>query len=358
MHKIIYLLPFLLLSLNLIGQSDQHVVHLTAPKQLNNLGFEIAEVLDRRIDKSNIGFAQIEQSSKRVPAIFPEKFEPYIDRTLKELSNSTGEKITIIIHEFFVAEYTKAASTQAKFRIQMEFAKLVDGQLYSVGFSEQEIEGAGEYVEIRYGKMIMTGLKRCLKNFARTDWKTIEGERIDSNLEFNFDYTKTPKRGLYSSFAKMARNEPFMETGFVVRGTSSNLELKYHKFMLEDERRRTLKKRIMGFSYSNNIYIQASTYYHGSYFVRALLVGKYLYFEDRFSSDEVAGMMFGLVGRMATNSAKGIILDTENGFVVILSDHEMNELLKKYPSIKESYLQSKQKLADKKAAIEAINALY
>ena len=357
MSKIFFFITLFLASQILVAQTDQHVVPLSVPKQMSKLGFEIAEVLDRRIDKSNIGFAQIGDTNKRIPAVLPDNFETYITETLEKMVVSKGEKLTIIIHEFYIAEHTKLASTLARFRIQMEFAKSIEGKLYSVGYSEQVVEGIGENVEIRFGKFIMNGLKKCLTEFARSDWQEEQGELIEDTFDIKYDYTKIPKRGLYSSFAKMARNEPFMESDFIIKGTEGQRGVKYHRYYVEDKRGRRLKKRIFGFSYGNKFYLNASRYCHGSYYVRAKLVGKYIYFED-FQIDPLATALFGVIGTIASSKTIGIAVDTETGFLVVLNDHEMKELLKKYPEVEKTYLQSKQKYADKLEAMEAINKLY
>lgn len=354
MSRAFFILPLLLFAVNLVAQTEQHVVHLTVPKPLKKLGFEIAEVLDRRIDKSNIGFASIEISKRRVPAVVPDSFETYLTNTLRELVVSEGEKITILIHEFYVTEHTKGTATLGSFRVQMEFAKSLEGKLYSLGFSEEIIEGIGEFVETRYSEFIMKGLKKCLNDFARSDWREEQGELIDDTIDFKYDHTQIPKRGLYSSFAKMARNEPFMETDFVIKGTDGQRWVKYHKYYVEHDRTRKIRKRIFGFSYGNKIYINASAYCRGLYFVRAKLIGRYLYFEDLHTNPSTAAFF----ATNATTRPIGIVIDTESGFLVVLNDHELNEILNKYPEVKETYSQSKKKIADKRAAIEAINALY
>lgn len=354
MKKLSIALLFLFFSLHLLAQTGPHTIELTTPGQFDQLGFEVAEVLDKRIVKSNIGFVQKGMGNKRFAAVLPDSFEVYMTKMLRKIILSEGEPLTLIFHEFNVSEHTKAASELGTFRIQMEFAKNIEGQLYSIGYSEYEVEGKGLDVTRKHSLRIMQGILACIRDFAESGWQDKPGELIDENVVFDFDYSRAPKRGLYATFAKMCKNEPISKDTFTIM---RNEKSKYLKYWVVDKKKKKIKKRMMAFSNGEYIYLNASRYSYESHFTKSKFIGKYIYFEDRFS-DPMAGMLFGLSGMAVTNIAHAIILDTETGLVIALDDRELTKLLKKYPEVMKTYVASKQKLKDKEAAIRAINDTF
>ena len=98
-------------------------------------------------------------------------------------------------------------------------------------------------------------------------------------------------------------------------------------------------------------------YYYESHFVKAKFIGKYIYFEDRFS-DPMATVLFGLLGNAISSGPKPIILDTKTGLITILSQKNIERFLLHYPDTAFKYRISKKKMKDKEAAIIEINKLY
>ncbi len=67
---------------------------------------------------------------------------------------------------------------------------------------------------------------------------------------------------------------------------------------------------------------------------------------------------FGVIGAIASNSLRGIILDTETGLIHILDKTGTKNFLENYPEELEKYLSSEKKLADRRKAILSINKKY
>jgi hypothetical protein len=352
--KNIYIVTLLLFTINSFAQKKSHVVEINVENSLSQIDFRISKIIDNRLIKDNIGFAQKGMLNKRVPAILPDNFEPYLKTLFSKLLIPKKDSIELvaIIHEFNVSEQTKTFSEFGNFRIQIEFAKIKNEQLYSVGFVEHQIEEKGMDVTKKHSNRALEGIIYCLNEFNKNNWKNSEGELIElENNNLKFDYNSIPKPGLYSSFTKMSQNTPFLETGYKI---DKRAKKKYPKYFIFDEDGKKIKKRIMGFSDGENIYVNASRYSFESHYVKSKRIGKYIYFEDRFS-DPMAAVMFGLLGTVLSNTANGIILDTETGLVTILNYENLTKLLSEHQDILNEFKSSKKRLIDIENAIIALN---
>ena len=353
--KKLFVLIFCCLLSSVTAQKKSHILELEPVVLEEITQFTINKVIDKRLIKSNVGFAQKGLTNRRVPALLPDSFETYIKSILNKMipTCTNCDSLVAIFHEFNVSEHTKAMSELGTFRMQVEFARSQPDGLYSVGYVETQIEGKGLDVTKKHAERALEGIKYCLLEFNKSEWQKKKGEKIDTITQFKFDFTKIPKAGLYSSFSKMNKEEPFKTEGYEISHTKG----KYPKYFIKGNDGKRITNRVMGFSDGESVYLNASRYSYQSHFVKCKEMGKYMYFEDRFA-DPMAGVMFGLLGSALSNSAKPILLDTTTGLIIKLDDIGIRKFLEKYPNIKKEYYSSKRQIKDKAAAIKKINMLY
>ncbi len=344
-----------LLSYATQAQEATYIVKLK-PKKTLKADFTCAKIIDKRLVKTNIGFAQKGMMNTPAKAIFPDGFEPYMQRTMDKLLPKSEDKeaLVLIFHELNVSEKTTAFSEKGFCRIAIEFAREQEGQFYSLGFFDAEIQKGGMDVTKKHDDRILEGLAKCVKGFVESDWKNKAGELIEEEETFTYDFKAVPAEGIYASFGKMAKSESIPNVDYHIRTNKANK--RFLKFQVYEGKRKT-KKRVMYFSDGAHVYINATRYSYGSYFIRSKHLGRYIYFEDRFS-DPAAGMAFGLVGAAISTSTKSVILDTETGLVKVLRKADMTNFLKDYPEILKTYNASRKKLKDREAAIIAVNAQF
>ena len=74
--KNIYIVTLLLFTINSFAQKKSHVVEINVENSLSQIDFRISKIIDNRLIKDNIGFAQKGMLNKRVPAILPDNSLP------------------------------------------------------------------------------------------------------------------------------------------------------------------------------------------------------------------------------------------------------------------------------------------
>lgn len=346
----------LIFSLTSQAQKKPHIVELDIKKKLSISDFYISKVIDNRIIKSNIGYAQKGLTNKKVPALLPDSLENYLKQKLNLLlqKNDSSLPIVVVVDEFNVSEQTSAFSEKGRFRAQLQFAKEDNNKLYSLWYVEAEVESGGLDVTKKHDERIIKGLKKCIEEFSNSGWKDRKGELIEFESQTSFNYKKMPKSGLYSSFSQLSRNEPSIEKSYQIKMSKGK---KYPKYKVFDENGKKLNKKVMFISDGKNIYINAYRYSYDSHFVKSKIIGKYVYFEDRIS-DSGATVAFGLLGAAISNKARGIVLDTQNGLVYLLTKKNTLKILEPYPELKKKYLKSKKKDKITESIIKEINNIH
>ena len=95
-------------------------------------------------------------------------------------------------------------------------------------------------------------------------------------------------------------------------------------------------------------------------FIKSKHHGKFIYFSNKIPSNAPRGHFFGYSERsiVTTERKKAIILSTETGYVKVVGDRTLFNLLKPFPEIYKNYRRSKRKLADKEAAIVELNKKF
>ncbi|WP_422090908.1 hypothetical protein [Tenacibaculum ovolyticum] len=355
MKKILIFLIAIVFNTSVKAQKKTHVIELKIEKEQKVNDFYISKIIDNRLIKSNIGFVQKGLFNKRVVAVFPDSIQSYLNSKLYEIypKREGTAPITLIIHEFNISEQTKALSEKGIFRTQLEFAQEKSGKLYSLWYLESVVEGGGLDVTKKHGARIIKGITESLIEFSKSNWKDKKGELIELKSSIAFDYTHIPKPGLYSNFSKLAKNEPFLEDNYIFL-RKKNKKIEKFKLLNSDEKK--INKRVIFVSDGEDIFMHASRYSYDSHFIKSLLIGKYIYFEDRVS-DPAAAIAFGLIGAALSNTVRGVVLDTKTGLVHQLDKKNMLNILEPYPELKKKYLKTSKKNKFKKLAIQAINEL-
>lgn len=107
---------------------------------------------------------------------------------------------------------------------------------------------------------------------------------MEKFIETCLNSQKKSVKGLYASFSQLVRNEPFMVDSYEV-SFDDNSKKKPRYEVLEDNY--PSKRHIPYFSDGEHLYLHASNYHYGNYFIKALDYGKYIYFEDTYSNRKI-----------------------------------------------------------------------
>lgn len=357
----IQLLMFLLLGITstLFSQRKEHIVSLDQDFDRIVTNFRCVEVIDQRLIKTNIGFAQKGLANRKVLAQLDGPFEETVKNTVNRLmvSEENSKDLVFVFHDFNISERTSATKERGICQIEIEFAVKKDSAYYSLGAYSFSEEKGGMDVTKKHPEIILTCLMNVIGKFIDSEWDGTLGEKIDfSELEETaYNFKEIPQEGLYQSFNTLGRNKPMeaFEMEFLRLDEKSKLE----KYALNPVNKADKNKRVTFVSDGENLYMHGSRYSYQKTFVKAKHLGKFIYFEDRFSEPS-AGIAFGLIGYAATNKLRGIILDTTNGKVSLISDLIIKNCSKDYPEIYTMYKKSKMRLADQEKAIIQINEKY
>lgn len=354
MQRLLLIAVSILFIQSVFGQKKEHIIRFKKIDPISIQNYQITEIIDKRVIKDNVGFAQKGMANRKVLAKFSKPFKKHLLNVTQKLVNSSkGDSIVLLVHDFHVSEVTKAMSESGIFRYHLEFAKRIDRKLYSLWSTEGTIEESKLEVTNSHPKRILAGIKKALVEFDNNYPKELKGKLIDINKYYRFEYWNGFKKGLYSSFIKLAKNEPFQVEGYTVKAN----EGEFPKYFILDLAGKKIKKGVVYFSDGIDLYMHASRYCYHNHYTKSKMIGKYIYFEDHFP-EASAGLLFGAIGAAATLRGKGVILNTETGLVQELDEETFHNLASKYPDVYADYKQTKWKLADKKTAIQKINLLF
>lgn len=342
-----------------LQDSFEILLRPTPKHDLSGLNFYCNKVIDKRLIKGNIGIIQKGLFNEKQRAIFPLDFTDYLTGFLNVLLQRKIEKDSFIVlfHELRISEQTGATSELGVCRIQIEFVKEIDEEFISYGIFEREIKEKGIDVTLEHGDRILNALKDCILQFNTTEKKPKKTTKLTSSSDGNktVDFIKgiSPKRGLYPNFEMVLANKP-RNLDFTVRKSQAKEFTKYFMYNLQGEK---IKKQFLYYSDGKSIYVECSQYRSFSrYFVKAKHVGKYIYFEDKYS-DPLAGIAFGLLGSAISYVAHAFILDTTSGSILPLDNLLVSKLLvlNKQTKLMINFNKTKGKYKDREAAIIALN---
>ncbi len=356
------ILIFILLIMNLsLSAQKVHKISLTPKKSINDTDFSITKIIDNRVNKDNIGNVRKGMNNKNVSASFDKSFELEILFAMSKIVPRKKEhtEIGMLFHNFNITEIITNTKETGHCFIEMEFVQEIDSVLYSLGYFEVEVSNSGLDVTNSHGNRIVKALKQCVDEFRETDWRNNKSKFVfEEPKDAVFNYNEIPKKGMYQSFNKMALNEPYSEEDLTFETKSAKKFTHYYPKLADGK----LRRKTYFISDGKDVYIKASQYSYGKYFTKVLDKGRYYYFEDKVQDyNTAAAAAFGLAGALissASNTVKPYILDTDDGKIYTLSERKLSTLISKHPDIIKTYRQSKRKLADKKAAIIALNKTF
>ncbi|MEL6970173.1 MAG: hypothetical protein AAFZ63_08330 [Bacteroidota bacterium] len=358
MKNLVFSLFLVLTAVSLFGQNKRHEIRLKQPGHSISTDFSFNEILDKRFITDNVGYVQKGLTNRKVVADIKGGFNRTVSDFINEMINPRGdaEELSCIIHEFNVAELTTFTKESGICRISIEIARKIGSEYYSLGNFYAEIEEGKLDATGSHHKRISSALLNCITQFMHSEWKQQEGYLIDleSNSP-NCDLTTVPKAGLYASFNRICSGHTLDYNLNTLTPIDYKQAERYEHISSKDASQET--SRVMYISDGTDIYMHASRYSYNSYYVKAQAYGRFLYFEDYLSS---AGALAEAspITALVTTGTRGIVLDTTNGKIAVLTNNLLRELSQDYPDIYQVYLSSEQKRADKKQVILALNQAY
>ena len=351
MKKLI-LLCFIASSLTAFSQKKSYTVNIEKFEVLDSLNFNINNIIDNRPYKDNIGMAQKGAFNKRVIAVLPDNLDTYLQPVINKMVTKKPQKksFDIIVHDLAVSEYTGALKETGYCKLQLEFVK----DSLSFGIYNAMVQNNGMDVTKGHGKRIVKAFSECFKDFNKLGLQK-KGEFYSSKERLSYKFPEKLSKGTYISFIDVLRNKPDSLNNFTLKKVGSN---KLEQYVLKNAENKTFKKRKLLYSDGVNIYLHSSNYGFDNHYVKAKHVGRYIYFEDRYTDPAMATGMavaFGVVGVLASNVKHGIILDTQTGITTVLNPKTMEDLLKDQPELYAKYKKSKKNLLMKEIVIIELN---
>lgn len=359
MKHLITLIPFLLLFTSIHAQNKKSFfIDFQIEKAYFNSDFRCAQVIDKRLSKTNLGFAKVGLENKILPAKFPGDFSLYLEDKINNLFFGEKEKrdLVFIFHELMITEESFNHYEKGFAAMEIEIAEYRDSTLFSLGSFPYSVKENGSDVSRRHSNRLEECLINCIKQFYKSDWKNITGEPIDLNSENKYNTNQVPQRGLYLTFTNLIRENKMKDVeGYTVtKFTASN---KIDQFNIKKLNKEKIKK-VNFISTGGNILVRASLYSHNKHFIKAKHInGRYLYVEDKFSRPkQLAVIAFGSIpAEILSYRKKGIIIDSKTGSLYILTNKLVFELIKDYDEIYQEFKLTKRRLEDRERAIVQLN---
>jgi len=363
-----FLLSFLFIfsfSSFLLGQGKAHLITLNPTETLNAPSFYITKVIDQRANKESIGVVQKGMGNRQVRANFPADFSAHLLSTFNKIliPNKDRQGLQVIIHQLYISERTSAWSELATCELKLEFAKEVDGSLSSLGVFQNTVSGKGAEVTKKHGRHIVEGLVKSILQLKGTDWKNKEATPItavESNPSSDtpskvLDLNLIPKKGLYTSYNALLKNEPDLAIPYEVKLLKQTKKIEHFQVYHKGTKKRI--KGLFGFSDGINFCLSASQFAIAEHFVKPKMIGRYIYFEDTFvpKSAVAASAGFGLLGAAASKRQYGVALDSHTGITVVLTNGNMYKLLKPHPKLLQAYKKATKSMKATRYCMERVN---
>ncbi|QYA25056.1 hypothetical protein G3I01_05875 [Gramella sp. MT6] len=342
---------------NITAQEKMHLITLKPEADLN-FEFFVTEVQDARQNKGNIGVAQTGLMNKQVPANFSEDFSLHLKAYLNSIlpEKQSAQPLIVKVHKLYISERTAAMSELGSCEVSVEFLKSENGKLYSFGTFQSSVEGKGMDVTPKHDDRIKEAINNCINKFTSSNWQNSEIAQEPSEPEDKneFDSKETLKAGLYFDFEDLVNNSPKQDLPYRTKRILKNYKSEHFQVLQQEKNKRV--KNLFGYSDGENVYLNATRYTQSEYFIKSKFIGRYIYFEDQYSSPS-ATAAFGLIGAAVSNRHTGIVLDTKTGITTVLNNKSMESLLKDYPELLNEYNRSKKTVEDDRKMIEKINNL-
>lgn len=320
--------------------------------------FKCERIIDNRLIKDNIGYIRKGTDNSKVIAQLKGDFKS----TLKDLINTSmlspsddAEQLVFIIHQFNIAERIGNLTKNGRARVEIEFARSHNSELYSLGRFKADINKQGLNVTSSHKQQLNLCLNICIDAFRFSEWESKDGVLIDMNkaTSLQYDFTQYPTKGVYTSYTNLVRNIPLKKYEFSLNHLDGFSKLSRYEYVAVKDN----IKLIDFISDGENFYIHASIFTYANHFVKAMYYGRYIYLEDRFSDGD-ATIAFGLVGSLASSKRVSMIYDPLKNNLFYLNDKTLYNLIKDYPDILKKYIKSNRKREDRLEALLLLNAKF
>ena len=312
-----------------------------------NRAFYVTKIIDLRRDKDQIGFVQMGQNNSIIKAKLEEPLTKHLSHVINLILpyKKSSYPVAIKIHQLAIGEKATNFREIGIAELKLEFLSLDEKN--SIDTIYTKIESDGVDVTRKHPNRLMNALVQNLQEFNQKVIKLDSLGQLEQN-NIVLDFQNDLKDGFYKSFTDLVIQNPIEklpfhltkrtdkteryevnnpETGLKLkvfgkqytalgkRLTFSDLIVNKHLYWKNQQELRP----IYGLIKDNEIFINASLYTNYSYFVRAKLIGEYLYFEDRINTIKT-DIYFGPIGSPLTLGKVGIVLDTKNGKLSILTN--------------------------------------
>ncbi len=350
-------------STSVLSQKRVHLITLSPKQSVEKKEFFISQVIDNRRNKGSIGIVQKGMANRPVPALLDIGLEFQLMKAFTVLLPVSEIPLVARVNKLIISEKTSAFSELGRCEIEIEFLKNIDGELYTLGEFYAKVDGKGMDVTEKHDDRIIAALASCINQYSKSADKepALKVARPkDAEIKYTFDFSRPLKKGLYLNYKDMLNNTPDSLLEYDAKVISGKSKLQRYRINYAGK-----NKRIKGFfAYSDErrIYLNATAYSAGEYFVPAQLMGRYIYFEDVFTPKNLnsVGYMYGAMGALIVGAAgskkKGIILDTTTGLIHVLTKQKIMELLYEYNDLTAEYINGKNKVQFVKPIIKKLNA--
>ena len=337
------------------SQDKVEIIELSFDNIKEEAKYAITDVVDLRTNTEIIGSVMKGMGNNPRNAAFPESLDQYLLKAYTSIMNPDTSAIELImlINKFEISEVIFGNVEYGFFEMEFEFAVSTEGELMSQGIYEVLHSKSGIDVTKKHDDIILGGLQKSLKLLPYLEKYAGSRDTISrSPIKIDNTIWKTPKAGLYNSFASVLLEQPIIESDYEFErasGTSKHPAY-YIKTDLKDE----LVELMLFASDGESLYMQGARSHTSNLFLPVLEYGPILYFEDKFS-DSGATMAFGVIGAAASTKGRAIILDTRSRESKRLTNYVLYHLSKGHPKIMKTYRKSKRKLEDKHKLISDLN---
>lgn len=327
---------------------------------------QFTEVIDLRPNKERIGFVRLGMENKTVSAVLEQELTlELIDLLTVLYPNPTSkDKLILGVKELHVSEVLSDFKEEAVCDLEIVLLQERAGELFIMGEYgvRRKIRG-GFNATKKIADLVVSTLTKCITEFDDTKWRTKNGTPINKEALFmsdeslmSFQVKDRKERGVYHSFRDLVEDN-------IVEGLSYDFKVeeisgttRYHVY---EKGKKTKASIRFCFTSDKGIYLSANRFANGAHFLKAISVGRYLYFEDFFEGTPAWGAALGIAGAMIssaiTSGRRGLVLDTQTGAIFILSKEIVSNMLSEHPALLKEFNRSKQKVTDIRAIIEKLN---
>lgn len=352
--------PLLLIFTMLLssGVTSQRIIEigLPTPKPLQSADFICVEVIDKRPD-TLLGTIHTGMVNNSAHAVLKRDYSSTLFNAITDILPPGPDKtpLIVIVHRIRISEHITISTESAYCEVEIELASRQGSRLVSLGIYDSSARSGGIDVTGGHGKRIVQCLSECLETFMlSTSVVSMDSLPEVSDVRPVLNYLTLPSPGAYVSFGQMARNSPL--PNLKVRLTLENPSGKIEKYTARTQGEK--QSHIRYIVDSQAVYINVGKIEGEHAYIKSKHYGRYIYFELRNYDADMA-WAFGLVGALASNRRRAMILDADTGLISEFDEYTLAKLAKdSHRDIISTYRKSPRKIEDLEAAVVSLNAKY